>query len=137
MFYIQITHDLISVFICDMGVTKLKKVSEATVTSTSRGPGTLPYMAPEMFKKARRGPPVDIYSLGCLYLELFARRRVWPGLDGTEIMMKVCGAFNTPPTMPDLDPLQDTQLEICGSCCQLDPSNRPTIDQTLEMIAHL
>ena len=71
-----------------MGVTRLKKAGEATNTSTSKGPGTIPYMAPEMFRKARRGPPVDVYSLGCLYIELFGRRRVWPELDDTEIISK-------------------------------------------------
>lgn len=68
-------------YIVDMGVTKLKQLSEATVTSTSRGPGTFPYMAPEMFKKVRRGCPVAIYSLGCLYLESCSLRegcgQVW------------------------------------------------------------
>ena len=117
-----------------MGVTRLKKAGEATITSTSKGPGTYPYMAPEMFKRARRGPPVDIYSLGCLYLELFGRRRVWPGLDGTEIMMKVCGSYDTPPCMPDLKHLDEMYFRICSSCCQLDPANRPNIDEIVNLV---
>ena len=95
------TNDLEGVYVCDMGVTRLKQVAEATVTCATKGPGTYPYMAPEMFRKAKRSAAVDIYSLGCLYLELFAKRRVWLGLDATEIMMKVCGFYNTPPCMPD------------------------------------
>ena len=119
-----------------MGVTELKKVGEATITATSKGPGTYPYMAPEMFRKARRGPPVDVYSLGCLYLELFGRRRVWPGLDCTEIMM-VCGSYDTPPRMPSLNHLDRIYLEVCGSCCQLESANRPTVDDILDMLARL
>ena len=80
-----------------MGVTELKQAAQVTMTSSSKGPGMYPYMAPEMFKKGRRGRAVDIYSLGCLYLEVFSRRRVWPGLDSTEIMMKVCGSYDSPP----------------------------------------
>ena len=88
-----------------MGVTKLKKFCEVTMTATTKGPGTYPYMAPEMFRKARRGPAVDIYSLGALFLELFGCRRVWPGLELAEIMLKVCGS---PPEMPDMTHLDST-----------------------------
>ena len=70
-----------------MGIAKVKQVAEATVISISKGPGAYPYMAPEMFKKSHRGTPVDIYSLGCLFIELFAQRRVWPNLDAPDIMM--------------------------------------------------
>ena len=133
----QITNDLSGVFVCDMGVTKLKKAGEATVTSTSKGPSTFPYMAPEMFKKARRGPSVDIYSMGCLYVELFGKQRVWPGLDGTEIMLKVCGSYNTPPCSPNLSHLKVDYFNICHSCCQLDPTSRPTIDEVVYMLTHL
>ena len=41
-----------------MGVTRIKKAAEATVTSLGKGLGTFPYMAPEMFRKARRGTAV-------------------------------------------------------------------------------
>ena len=63
-----------------MGVTRVNKATEATVTSTGKGPGTFPYVAPEMFRKARRGTAVDIYSLDCTLLELFGSRRVWPNV---------------------------------------------------------
>ena len=120
-----------------MGVTRLKQVAEVTMTSTAKGPGTIPYMAPEMFHKSRRGVAVDIYSLGCLYLELFTKRRVWPGLDQAEIMVKVLGAYNTPPCTPDLGDLSDMKLEICNSCLQLDPTRRATIDNILALLNKL
>lgn len=68
------TSDLEGVYVCDMGIAKVKRVAERTVTSLSKGPGTYPYMAPEMFKKDHRGPPADMHSLGCLLIELFG---VW------------------------------------------------------------
>ena len=122
---------------CDMGVTKLKQASEATVTCTAKGPGTYPYMAPEMFKKAKRSVAVDIYSLGCLFLELFTRRRVWPGLDSMQIMMKVCGSFDCPPCMPDLSDLCTKYREVCGSCLQLNYVDRPNIDEVKGMVAKI
>ena len=54
-----------------MGIAKVKRVAETAVTSLSKGPGTYPYMAPEMFRKGRYGSPADIYSLGCLLIELW------------------------------------------------------------------
>ena len=120
-----------------MGVTELKQAAQVTMTSSSKGPGTYPYMAPEMFKKGKRGRAVDIYSLGCLYLEVFSRRRVWPGLDSTEIMMKVCGSYDSPPCMPDLSDINDVHLEICGSCLQLNQTSRPKIDEVVEMLRKL
>ena len=69
----------------------------------------LPLYDPEMFGASRRGTEVDIYSLGCLNIELFGEQRVRSGLsNGIEIMQKMCGSFGTPPMMPKTDhlPLQ-------------------------------
>ena len=75
-----------------------KKQNEVQVVSHDHpGPGTYPYMAPEMFKTGCYGPSIDIYSLGCLLIELFGKRRVWPGLDGPDIMVQIMGTYDTPP----------------------------------------
>ena len=59
------------------------------------------YMAPKMNSSGHRNTAVDIYSLGCLYIELFGVKRVWQGIsDGIQIMQKVCGSFNFAPEMP-------------------------------------
>lgn len=63
------TSSLEKVYVCDMRIAKVKKAAKATVTSVNKGPGTFPYMAPEMFKSSRRGLAVDIYSLGCLFID--------------------------------------------------------------------
>ena len=62
------------IYVCDMGLAKVKQLTESTVTCVNKGPGTFPYMAPEMFKESRRGPAADIYSLGCLFIVLFSRK---------------------------------------------------------------
>ena len=36
-----------------------------------------------------RGLDVDVYALGCLYIELFGWRGVWPGLNRVQIMQKM------------------------------------------------
>ena len=75
----------------DMGIARVKRVAETTITSVSKGLGTYPYMDPQMFKTGYRGPPVDKYSLGCLLIELFGKRRVWPGVDGPDIIVQIMG----------------------------------------------
>ena len=120
-----------------MGIAKVKRVAEATVTAITKGPGTFPYMAPEMFKKSHRGPAVDIYSLGCLFIELFGKQRVWPDLDQTAIMMKVVGSYEEPPQPPSTAHLAPPISEFCAQLCNLDPSKRPTIQEVLPMIKAL
>ena len=82
------TKDLRNVYICDLGVAKLKSAAQDT-TTTANVIGTYPYMAPELFGASKRGTAVDIYSLGCLYIELFGERKIWPGLNtAVEVMQK-------------------------------------------------
>ena len=137
MHIMQVTTDLKQVYVCDMGIAKVKRVAEATVTAITKGPGTFPYMAPEMFKKSHRGPAVDIYSLGCLFIELFGKQRVWPDLDQTAIMMKVVGSYEEPPQPPSTAHLAPPISEFCAQLCNLDPSKRPTIQEVLPMIKAL
>ncbi len=105
-------------------------------TCVSNGPGTFPYMAPEMFKQCRRGALVDIYSLGCLYIELFGRKRVWPGLDGPAIMLKVLGSYNVPPEGPSTTHLPKSIVNLVSAMCELDPLNRPDSAEYLKKWKH-
>lgn len=120
-----------------MGIAKIKELNVATATCCGNGPGTIPYMAPEMFKKCRRGPAVDMYSLGCLFIELFGRRRVWEGCDSTNIMMKVLGSYKTPPEGPSTSHLSTKIQNLCSDLCHLDASKRPNSKKVLEMLGEL
>ena len=70
-----------------MGISKLRQASQVTMTTVSGPAGTYPYMAPEMFVPGYRGTGVDIYALGCLYIELFGQKMVWPGLFSSYLRM--------------------------------------------------
>lgn len=117
--------------LCDLGIAKVKQLSEATVTSDCKGPGTYPYMAPEMFTMSHRGPAVDIYSLGCLFIELFGRQRVWHKLDSAAIMLKVLGAFNIQPVAPSVSHLKPEYANLCSRMCKLEASLRPQSSEVL------
>ena len=93
----KVTHDLSQTYICDLGVAKIKH--QAT---------------PEMFGATHQSTAVDVYSLGCLYIELFGGKWVWEGMtDGMQIMQKVCGSYNNPPKMPEVDHLDPIYGNIC------------------------
>lgn len=120
---------------CDMGISKLRKTMQ-TMTTASRSPkGTYPYMAPEMFTvEGHRGTAADVYSAGCLFIKLFGRRRVWPGLDAMQIMNKICGTFNCPPVMPNTSHLREPYRKLCTDCCQLDYTKRIKMDGVVQAL---
>ena len=120
-----------------MGIARVKQLTEATVTCDRRGAGTYPYMAPEMFTKSHRGPAADIYSLGCLYIELFGRKRVWPNLEGPEIMMRVLGSFNNPPRVPSTTHLTPMFGDICSKMCTLEAMSRPNSKEVLVAVKQI
>ena len=94
-------------------------------------------MAPEMFRAGHCGPQVDMYSLGCLLIELFGRKRVWPGLDAPDIMVRIMGTYETPPQMPDTSHLKAPFSTICQQLCQLDATRRPKSGETLKMLMEI
>ena len=131
----QLSKDYQSVFICDMGISNLKDISKTSLTTSSNSPrGTFPYMAPELFSKGHRGAAVDVYAFGCLMIEVFGQVRVWKGLNGPQIMQKVCGTFKHPPSPPSVMHLPASVRDICAACCQLEPDDRPTISCILELL---
>ena len=53
--------------------------------------GTLFWMAPEMLHNNKKGynAKIDIWSLGCVFIEMFAGRRPWEQDDFVSVMFKV------------------------------------------------
>jgi len=54
--------------------------------------GSIFWMAPEVLHNDKRGynAKIDIWSLGCLVLEMWAGRRPWNQEDMVAVMFKVC-----------------------------------------------
>lgn len=77
-----------------MFATWALRVANRTLTSLSKGPGTYPLYGTRDVHRA------DIYSLGCLLIELYGQRRVWPNMDGWMVqtdMLQVLGFYETAP----------------------------------------
>jgi hypothetical protein len=74
----------------------------------------------------------DVYSL-----ELFSRKRVWPGLDGPGIMLKVLGSYNIPPQRPNTSHLPSMLQDLCTKLTILEPNEHPKSSDILEMVSEL
>ena len=131
--YPQVT-DSCSAYLCDLGVAKLQNQLATIHTFKGVGAGTVPYKAPEMFHDCRRTAAVDIYSMGCVLIELLAERKIWPDLDTFQIQHKVCGSQPEPPSM---DGVPDECKDICMSCTRIEASERPTALYLLQSIVAL
>ena len=127
---IQVSWDY-HAYVCDLGVAKLQNQLATIKTSKGSGAGTVPYKAPEMFMDAKRSWQADIYSFGCLLIELSTGNRVWGELDAGQIAAKVCGTYMIAPQPPSTLEVPQTYQAVCEHCTRLQPAERPTAMQVL------
>ncbi len=84
-----------------------------------------------MFSPSKRGSAVDIYSFGCLMIELFGHKRVWGELRVLEIMQKLCGNLPEPPNVEHIEP---SLRAVCSQCTDLASQERPTAHEVLKAL---
>ncbi|XP_069698248.1 mitogen-activated protein kinase kinase kinase 4 isoform X1 [Periplaneta americana] len=93
--------------------------------------GTQAYMAPEVFMKTNtegHGRAADIWSVGCVVVEMSSGKRPWPEFDSNyQIMFKV--GMGETPTVPDS--LSDEGHQFTDHCLQHDPRRRSTASELL------
>lgn len=108
--------------------------------------GSLFWMAPELFANHKKGysAKIDIWSLGCVFLEMFVGRRPWENDDFVSVMFKVGGTVPSPdalyltrtrlqvvhskmaPPVPDDVVLSSEADHFRLQCFEQDPDERPT-----------
>ncbi len=78
--------------IADFGVSKLlDSLSKNSSANRNRFSikGSVYWMAPEIVRQAQPSTKVDIWSLGCLILEMISGKHPWAGLDQVQAMYHV------------------------------------------------
>lgn len=97
--------------------------------------GTPMYMSPEVIrgdtKNLERQGAVDIWSLGCVILEMATGRRPWSTLDNEWAIMYNIAQGNQP-QLPSRDQLSDLGIDFLRRCFERDPNRRPTAAELLQ-----
>lgn len=117
--------------ISDFGISRKSKDIYSNSEMTMRG--TVFWMAPEMVDTAQGySAKVDIWSLGCVVLEMFAGKRPWSNLEVVAAMFKIGKSKSAPPIPEDTLPLiSQSGRSFIDACFQIDPEARPTADKLL------
>ncbi|XP_025424762.1 mitogen-activated protein kinase kinase kinase 4 isoform X2 [Sipha flava] len=111
----------------------VKMKAHTTIPGELKGfVGTQAYMAPEVFMKSNtdgHGRAADIWSIGCVIIEMASGKRPWHEYDSNyQIMFKV--GMGVSPTVPDT--LSEEGQHFVDSCLQHDPYERATVSELLE-----
>ncbi|KAJ9660344.1 Suppressor of Sensor Kinase (SLN1) [Neophaeococcomyces mojaviensis] len=96
--------------------------------------GTPMYMSPEVIRGETTqnfSGAADIWSLGCVLLEMATGRRPWSTLDNEwAIMYNI--ANGNPPQMPTSDQLSPMGMDFLKRCFDRDPQRRSTAAELLQ-----
>ncbi|PSN59724.1 Ssk2-type MAP kinase [Corynespora cassiicola Philippines] len=95
--------------------------------------GTPMYMSPEVIRGTNLGRhgAVDIWSLGCVILEMATGRRPWASLDNEWAIMYNIAQGN-PPQLPTKDQLSEQGIDFLNKCFERDPSKRVSAVELLQ-----
>jgi len=95
--------------------------------------GTPMYMSPEVIKGENpgRAGAVDIWSLGCVILEMVTGRRPWANLDNEWAIMYNIAQGN-PPQLPSSDQLSLQGIDFLQKCFIRDPKRRASAVELLQ-----
>ncbi|KAI9674701.1 MAG: Suppressor of Sensor Kinase (SLN1) [Caeruleum heppii] len=95
--------------------------------------GTPMYMSPEVIKGQNEGRQgaIDVWSLGCVILEMATGRRPWASLDNEWAIMYNIAQGN-PPQLPTRDQLSDLGITFLKKCFSRDPTKRSTAAELLQ-----
>ena len=95
--------------------------------------GTPMYMSPEVIRGGNLGRhgAVDIWSLGCVILEMATGRRPWANMDNEWAIMYHI-AQGDPPQLPSKDQLSDSGIDFLKRCFERDPSVRASAVELLQ-----
>lgn len=119
--------------ISDFGISKKSNDIYANDAGMSMQ-GTIFWMAPEVVNSGGAGysAKVDIWSLGCVVLEMFAGRRPWSNLEAIPAMLKIGKSKAAPPIPEDTLPLVSmVGRSFLDQCFAVDATRRPTAQQLM------
>lgn len=118
--------------ISDFGISK-KTDNIYGNDKTNSMQGSVFWMAPEVIRSQGEGysAKVDIWSLGCVVLEMFAGRRPWSKDEAVGAIYKIANG-ETPPIPEEVSAaVTPVALSFMWDCFSVNPEERPTATKLL------
>jgi len=98
-----------------------------TMSHTMRG--SIPWMAPEVIKNTGYGRKADIWSFGCVVIEMATAKSPWGSFDNPmAAMCKIAMSDATPPIPEGVSPACQDFIRLCT---RRDPADRPDATRLL------
>mmetsp|Transcript_13233 Transcript_13233/g.24793 ORF Transcript_13233/g.24793 Transcript_13233/m.24793 type:complete len:347 (+) Transcript_13233:937-1977(+) len=91
--------------------------------------GSLYWMAPEILKREGHGRKVDVWSLGCVLLEMATASHPWPGVTNYHTLCIEVAKGNSPPIPANLSPECQDFIQLC---LKHDKRERPNAAQLMK-----
>lgn len=117
--------------ISDFGISK-KVESDLLANARAHRPslqGSVFWMAPEVVKQTSYTRKADIWSLGCLVVEMMSGTHPWPNLNQMQALFKIGSSAR--PSIPD--EISAEAVDFLNLTFELDHEARPNAD---ELLAH-
>ena len=114
----------------DFGCSKQYKSIDSESGFITSLKGSLPWMAPEVIKQKGYGRKADIWSVGCVALEMLTAKKPWNSEDNQIIFMMKIIADNTIPEIPE--GISESARDFLMNCFQRDPKVRKSAKEMLE-----
>eukprot|EP00811_Abedinium_folium_P006119 NODE_15632_length_1039_cov_9.081140.p1 GENE.NODE_15632_length_1039_cov_9.081140~~NODE_15632_length_1039_cov_9.081140.p1 ORF type:complete len:314 (+),score=63.63 NODE_15632_length_1039_cov_9.081140:83-943(+) len=112
----------------DFGCSK-KATGEQTLSQSMCG--SIPWMAPEVITRSGYGRKADIWSFGCVLIEMATAAKPWGAFDNPMAAMVKIGMSNETPPLPRL--LGDRLKDLILQCVRRDKALRP---DSARLLAH-
>ena len=114
--------------LADFGIAEIVRTMSRVPQTSMKG--TLNYMAPEAFDEGSVGPPVDVWAMVCVVLELHTLKMPWGGMQMQQIIKAVCVEKRVP-DVPDSAPA----AAFLRRCFAFAPGQRPTSAEVAKALA--
>ncbi|KAF9462146.1 hypothetical protein BDZ94DRAFT_1262059 [Collybia nuda] len=111
--------------ISDFGISK--RTDDSSGGAFTAMQGTVFWMAPEVINTQKKGYnfKIDIWSVGCVVLEMWAGMRPWMGDEAVAVMFKLYQS-KLPPPVPEDVVLSELADDFRRKCFAINPEERPT-----------
>ncbi|KAF1808812.1 MAP kinase-like protein [Eremomyces bilateralis CBS 781.70] len=127
-----------SVKISDFGISKRVEASSLLSPAAAKSgagarvslQGSVFWMAPEVVRQTSYTKKADIWSLGCLLVEMFSGSHPHPNCSQMQAIFKIGSTQDCSPTIPDNASKEMT--EFLRSTFVIDHEKRPTAEELLE-----